>query len=147
MLREGYKKTCRWRIKPVPITKRSRLAGPTVLFLNRIQPLARNEPCNGERNLSKQKHREILIRLPFHPRKTSNHYPSNLDLKFIDRICARSSWQSRISQTSEWLPPSSNWNFFSKSSPTHKKKKKRKKKDNSKAWNSFHGGERTVISK
>lgn len=84
MLREGYKKTCRWRTKPVPITKRSRRAGPTILFLNRFQPLVRNEPYNGERNLSKQKHREILIRLPFHPRKSSNHYPSNLDLKFID---------------------------------------------------------------
>ena len=125
MLREVYKKTCRWRIKPVSITKRSRLGGPTTLFLNWFQPLVRDEPYNGERNLSKQKHGEILIRLPFRPRKRSNHYPSNLDLKFIDGKCARSSWQSRISQTSEWLPPSSNWNFFSESSPTQKKKKKK----------------------
>lgn len=133
--------------KPVPITKRSRLAGPTILFLNRFQPLVRNEPHNGERNLSKQKHREILIRLPFHPRKRSNHYPSNLDLKFIDGRCARSSWQSRISQTSEWLPPSSNWNFFSKSSHTKRKKEEGKmKKIIQRHENSFHGGERTVIS-
>ena len=111
--------------KSVSITKRSRLAGPTILFLNRFQPLGRNEPYNGERNISKQKHGEILIRLPFHPRQRSNHYPSNLDLKFMDRRCARSSWHSRISQTSEWLPPSSNWNFFSKSSHIHTKKEEK----------------------